>query len=309
MKGLTIKKPESEAYWTTLYYGPRGSGKTLHQARETLDILRYLNSLYNARPELKRAIVLTNQKLSNEVEEKYRGFIHYWADADDFHFCPRKDCWMGKKQHRLHGAYLIFDDISTILPADQWNMTPIWMRKTFLQARHFGVRILANLQDPVAVDINFRRCVDIAYKFKKIWGSKDPDETKVPVKRIFGIYRRRKVEAQILWRVGDLPEQTIRLLLQQKEEENKQLKEMGRELEIVYDDNWRGTYHIFNTSGKFIFWRCASTATYDTLQDVKEYEPQGFFHKELRCIDPSHNHEDPEAENYCSYKKVYHELV
>jgi hypothetical protein len=304
-----MRKPETEKYWTTLYYGRRGSGKTLHQALETVRILTYLRKLYAYHPDLKPAIVLTNQKLSDEVEEEFGVSIYYWSDADDFHFCPRENCWMGVKKHRLHGAYLIFDDISTILPSDQWNMTPIWMRKTFLQARHFGIRILANLQDPFAVDINFRRCVDVAFKFTKLYGNPDPDETKLPVKRIFGIYRRRRVDAETLWRYGDLPEQTIRLMLNEREEESEKLKKMGKEMDIVYDDSWRGSYHVYNESGKFLFWRVASTRTYDTLQDVKEYEPRGFLHRELRCIDPAHDHENPDAPNYCGHKKVIHELV
>lgn len=306
-----IKKPETDKNWTTIYYGQRGSGKTLHQSREVLNILKYLKKLYYNRPELPHAIVFTNSKLSPTIENDYKDYLHYWDEPDDFRFCPRKNCWKGKTKHRLHGAYLIFDDLANILPAANWNNTPMWLKKIFLQGRHFGIRCLANCQDPFSVDVNFRRCIDLAYKFAKIWGNPDPDETKPPLKYIFGIYRRRKIDSETLWRYGDLPEQTIRMLMLQKEQENDQLKKMGKEMEIVIDDSWRGSYHLFNRTGKFLFglFNISATNVYDTLQDIQEYEPQGYLHKEFKCIDPRHNHTDPKAANYCDFKKVKHELV
>jgi len=304
-----IKKPESDQNWTTIYYGARGSGKTLHQSRETLNILKYLVLLYEKRPDLKHAIVFTNSKFADWVEEKYKGYIYYWDEPEDFRYCPRKDCWKGKKKHRLHGCYLIFDDLANILPASNWNNTPMWMKKIFLQGRHFGIRCLANCQDPFGIDINFRRCIDKAYKFTKLFGNSDPDETKIPVRIVFGMYRRRKVDSEILWRYGDLPEQTIRQILNSRDEENKALKEAGREMEIVYDDSWRGSYHLYNRKGRLLGMNIGSTEIYDTLQDVQEYEPSGFLHKEIHCIDPRHNHTDPKAPNYCGHKKIIHELI
>ena len=306
-----ISKPESDKHWTTIYYGARGSGKTLHQSREVLNILKYLKRLYEKYPSLNKAIVFTNSKLSEKIEKEFDGYIYYWDDPDDFRYCPRKNCWKGNKKHRIHGCYLVFDDLANILPSNNWNNTPMWLKKIFLQGRHFGIRCLANCQDPFSVDINFRRCIDMCYKFTKMFGNPDPDETKPAVKYIFGLYRRRKIDAETLWRYGDLPEQTIRMLLQQKEAENEQLKEMGKEMEIIYDDSWRGSYHLFNKTGKFFFgwFNISATEIYDTLQDIQEYEPQGFLHKEIRCIDPRHNHTDPKAPNYCGHKKVIHELI
>lgn len=293
-------RPECEKYWTTLYYGARGSGKTLHQAKECLKILKYLKNLYLKKPDLKQAILFTNQKFSDKIEKLYPEYLYYWADADALKNCPRKNCWRGKKEHRLHGAYVIIDDISTLLPPDEWRNVPLWFRKTFFQARHFGIRILANAQDPFAIDVNFRRCVDVAYKFSKLFGTKDPDETKPRLKYIFGFYRRRKINAMTLWQYGDLDEQTIRMLMINKEQENEQLKKMGKEFDIVLTDNWRGSYHLF---------RKKHCEIYDTLQDIPEYKPKGFLHSELHCIDPKHNHTDPKALNYCKFKKIDHQLI
>jgi len=296
-----VKRPELEKYWTTIYYGAKGSCKTLHQGKETLNVLEYLERLYKRNPQLKSAIVLTNQKFSADIEARFLNkYLFYWEDAEDFQDCPRVNCWRGDYSHRLHGVYLIFDDMATILPADSWNDTPLWLRKCFSQARHFGIRVLANLQDPFSCDINFRRYVDVAYKFTKIIGTRDPDETKKPIKHIFGIYRRRRIPAENLWRFGDLPEQTIRLMALQKEELNDKLKDAGKQFSIVYDDSWRGSYHYFTKK---------DTRIYDTQQDIKEWSPLGYTHREFKCIDENHNHEDKTAPNYCGYKKVTHELI
>lgn len=321
-KGTVIKKPDAQKVWTSIYYGARGSCKTLHQSFETEKNLIYFKKLYAKYPKLHPAIIFTNSKLSAPLEKEYKEFIYYWDDPEDFRYCPRKNCWKGKKKHRLHGVLLIFDDVGNILPANNWNNTPMWMKKIFMQGRHFGIHVLANMQDPFSVDINFRRCIDVAYKFTKIMGNLDPDETKPEVKRIFGIYRRRKIDAETLWRYGDLPEQTIRMMLEQREEENEQLKKAGKEMKIVYDDSWKGSYHIFNRTGSFFFgwFKIASTSVYDTLQDVQEYEPKGFICKEIKCIEKSHVHPwdypeiDPkelkrEHSNYCDYVKKVYELV
>ena len=41
VKIFGVAKPECEKHWTTLYYGDRGSCKTLHQGKETIHIIKY----------------------------------------------------------------------------------------------------------------------------------------------------------------------------------------------------------------------------------------------------------------------------
>jgi hypothetical protein len=254
-----------------------------------------LDNLYERRPQLKPAIVFSVQKFSEQIEKKYLGrLLYYWTDAKDLRYCPRKNCWRGKQKHRLHGCYLIFDDVATILPADNWNRTPIWLRKTFAQARHFGVRILANLQDPFSVDINFRRYTDMAFRFQKLFGTKDPDETKAPIKHIFGIFIRRKIKAEWLWKFGDMSNEEISVMRARQEQEKKIT---GTN---IFRYIWKSSFHWFFRKDCEI---------YDTTQDVPEYNPTGYEHHELRCIDPEHNHDDPNAPNYCGFKKITHEIV
>lgn len=290
-----IKVPETEKWWTTLYYGPRGSGKSYHQAKVAQQILKYWDWLYWKFPDLKPAIMMSVQKFSPDLEKEYlRKRLFYWTDARDLRYCPRPDCWRGKTRHRLHGAYILFDDMATILPADHWQNTPVWFRKMFSQARHFGIRILANCQDPFSVDINFRRYVDMAFKFRKGMATRDPDETRPKLKFVFGIYHRRKIRAEWLWKLGDMSEDEIEMFKLKQ----KQMSEITGS--HFFKDVWRASVHFITRRG---------TEIYDTTQDVPEYRPKGYAHHELRCIDPTHNHNDPKAPNYCGYKKVFHEVV
>lgn len=285
-----MSKPLLEYAWTTLFYGPRGACKSLHSARTIVETLFWLDKFYGKNPMLPRAILMSNQKLSEEYEELWLGKdLFYWEDLDQLHYCPRENCFMGKEPHRLHGAYIVFDDISTILPPDSWSTTPLWLRKMFSQARHNGVRILANCQDPMAVDINFRRYVDVAYKFQPVWKTRDPDPTKKPIKSIFGIYHTRFIEASMLWLIGDKPEQQIRVQIIAEEKLHDKLDEQGEAHNIVYDDTWSGKYHLFFRK---------HTQIYDTHQNVKEYIAKGYKHTEYKCLDP-----------HCKYKHVKHELI
>jgi len=336
LRRMLLQKPETLRRWTTIYYGDRGGGKTLHQSKETLNILRYLTKLYRLFPKLPHKIVFTNQHIAQKVLDvygengKYGNLIYHWEECEDFHYCPRKNCWRGRKKHLLHGAILVFDDVSIILDPRNWPNTPNWLQKYFFLGRHFSINMLASLVNPLAVDISFRRCVDMAYQFTKFFGSRDPDETLPGIKTIFGIYRRRKVDAKTLWSQGDLPEQTIRLMLLEREEREKALRESGHSMDIVEDTSWFGSYHIFTRTGKFwpfgfklfgymFFKPVASTEIYDTLQNVKEFEPKGLLCDEIRCIDPKHVHpwDEPNTPilelkkrpNFCDKIKRVYEVV
>lgn len=322
------KTPESEKWWTIIYYGARGSGKSLHQAKLCLDIFDYLKRIYSPKKKnrpIHQAIIYSIQRFNKTVEDEHlvfkfgnkietdpdgnktfvandaikrvhnpAGNLYYWNDARDLRYCPRIVCWRGQQKHRLHHAYLIIDDMATILPADNWQSTPIWMRKMFAQARHFGIRCIANMQDPFSVDINFRRYTDMAFRFRKIMGSPDPDETKPKIKHIWGIYTRRKIKAELLWKIGDMPEEDIKAM--RAREKQRASVDGGYKM----SDLWKATPHWI---GKKV------TSIYDTTQDVPEYHPTGYEHRELGCIDPNHNHFDKKAPNYCGYSKVIHTLI
>lgn len=265
------RKPSCVKNWTTLYYGARGSGKSLHQAREMLGLLRYLEKLYRKRPYLHRAIIFTNQKLNADLEDLYLNKdVFYFNDNDleTLHFCPRKNCWRGNQPHKLHGCYLFIDDVSNMIPATDWARCPLWLKKLFIKGRKFGVHIVATLVDPFDLIIQMRRSSDIALKFRPLWKTRDPDETMPGLKWVFGWYLCRKISTDLLWKYGDLPEQIIQLRQIETEQLHQRLEEMDKAYAIVYDDSWAGTIHFFNRSGKFLWLNVSSTKTYDTLQDV-----------------------------------------
>ena len=134
----------------------------------------------------------------------------------------------------------------------------------------------------------------MAFRFRKIIGSPDPDETKKPVRHIWGWYSRRKIKAEWLWKFGDMTDDEIKAF---REKQKQQQKVDGRG---SFRDMWRGSLHYIWPS---------VTRIYDTTQDVPEYKPKGYEHEELGCIDPKHDHEDKKAPNYCGFKKVNHYLV
>ena len=272
-----MKAPACTNNWTSLYYGPRGSCKTLHQARELVTLLRYLQKLYNKYPRLHRAIIITNQKLSPELERLYLNREVFYFDDDNLEtlrYCPRHGCWRGTELHKLHGAYLFIDDISNMLPATDWATTPKWLKKMMIKGRKFGIHLVMTTVDAFDVVLPIRRCTDTCYKFRNIWKTRDPDETKPALKHIFGWYQRRRISADMLWKYGDLPEQMIQLRKIAQEEMHERLRQMDKAYAVVYDDSWAGSVHMFNRSGRFPNWRwlrglkISSTDTYDTLQDV-----------------------------------------
>lgn len=272
-----MKSPNCSHYWTSDYYGPRGTCKSIHAVRELVATLRWLHKLYTKKPGLHRAIVLTNFKLSEELERTYLGRDLFYFDDDDLEtlrWCPREACWRGPEKHKLHGAYVFVDDVSNLLPAQDWASVPPWLRKMLIKGRKAGLHFVFTMVDAFDQPIQLRRCTDVAYRFRNRWKTRDPDETMPPLKHIFGWYQRRRVNADMLWKYGDLPEQVIQLRKIQQEELHEKLREMEKAYAIVYDDSWAGAIHFFNRSGRFPNWRflrglrVSSTDNYDTHQDV-----------------------------------------
>jgi hypothetical protein len=294
-------KPESLRYWGVLYFGERGCGKTLHQSWEIIKVIQYWSYIWKKYPHIRHGIILSNQILSEAAMKEIGKYtiekvFYHFDDGEDMQFCPRINCWRGKDKHMLHGALIVLDDIATFLPSDGWQSTPLWMRKQWTQAQHLGLHFLFNCQVPTSYDIHARQATAIAFKFHKIIGSARPDETALPIRYIWGWYRRYKIKAYWLWQYGNMePEQIA------------DLKEGLKEIEeiTVKPSAFSG---IYNYSIHWISRK--KSERYDTLQDVKEYEPQGYIgKKEYDCIDETHNHTEKGLDNYKAFKKADHILV
>jgi hypothetical protein len=235
---------------------------------------------------------VSNQKFNKDLEGKYLNWrLFYWESIQQLKFCPRDNCWKqeyetkGKKQvkiqHSLHDSYIIIDDAATIIPADGWQDLPRWFRKMWAQAGHNGNHAIANIQDPVSCDINFRRYTDLCFKFQKVMGNKRPEAAKPPVKRIWGIYTSREVPAEELWIHGDKSEQEILQERADQEEKENAAKEAGKKIVRVGQRAWKRRFHLI---------RKRDTELYDTLQNVPAYMPNSLEHIELTCIDPNCKH-------------------
>ncbi len=290
--------PFWEKHLTTLFYGPRSQGKSLHQAKTVKKILEWLEALYRFYPTLPQSVVVSNQKFNAEIEGKYLGKrLYYWENIQQLKFCPRVDCWKDeyteqpqrakkgvpqpprkvKTQHRLHDCYIIMDDAATIIPADGWQDLPIWFRKMWAQAGHNGIHAIANIQDPVSCDINFRRYTDIAFKFNKVMGNKRPEAGKPPVNFIWGIYTSREIAAEELWMFGDKSEREIEQEQIDRKEQESLAREAGRKIAKSATRTWNRRYHLI---------RKKDTEIYDTLQNIPAWMPNSLEHIELNCIDP-----------------------
>lgn len=313
-------RPYWEKHLTTLFYGPRSNGKSLHQAKAAVSILKYLDDLYLAYPKLNQAIMVSNQKFNPAIEKKYLGWrLFYWESIQQLKNCPRKPCWKDeevidkygptpianprrvakglaikkpvpldpkyiplplkvetRKSHPLHDCYMLIDDAATIIPADGWQDLPIWFRKVFAQAGHNGVHVLANIQDPVSCDINFRRYVDLCYKINKVMGNRRPEAGKPPVKTIWGVYTSREIPAEELWKNGDKTEAEIQQEKIDRDAQHAIAVQAGQSVVKIVNNNWKRRYHLI---------RRRDTEIYDTLQNVPAYMPNSLEHIELKCID------------------------
>lgn len=286
--------PFYEKHLTTLFYGPRSQGKSLHQAKTAYAILQRLDALYRFYPDLPQAIMVSNQKFNATIEAKYLNWrLFYWENIQQLKACPRPTCWKDefelnkkgertkKKAHPLHDSYILIDDAATIIPADGWRDLPLWFRKMWAQAGHNGNHALANIQDPVSCDINFRRYTDLCFKFQKVMGNKRPEASKPPVNTVWGIYTSREVPAEELWIHGDKSEEEIQQERLDREEKENIAKEAGKKIVRVGQRAWKRRFHLI---------RKRDTELYDTLQNIPAWMPNTLDHQELRCIDPKCKH-------------------
>lgn len=237
--------------WITLTFARPGHGKSLDTARTVQKLFNTYKYVEKKYPSLPRRVLLCNLKLSPKVEELYlNNHLLYWENPRQLRYCLREHCWIKETQHGTHDVDIVIDELANYAPSDGWKDLPRWLRKLFAQHRHRGIRIYANTQDYMAIDINFRRMVAKAYEVQKIIGSRDISATLPPVKYIWGIVIKREFDP------GQIEMMGINAPLERK-----------------------GLPKIFFISKKLI-------EMYDTTQDLPEYMPDALEHLKFQCIDP-----------------------
>lgn len=267
-----------------LTYGAKGSGKSLTQAKDALDIFASYDATDKKYPDLSKRIYFGNQKFNEEIEKKYLGKrLYYWTNAKQLRWCPRTDCWKGKELHPVHDTDIAHDEISKDLPAGSWADTPKWFRQIFSHLRKRGNRYFANTQVYEDIDIAFRRQIDVAYKIKKIWGSGDITAS-LPVPEHYwfffpfpcGIISRKEFPPSLLeW---------------ERDPEKREIKSGD-----------------FEGQSELIFIRKRYVEAYDTKGEIPAYKPDTLEHVDLWCENDNcekHGRNNPDAKPKVEHYKI-----
>lgn len=161
-------------------FGDVGSGKSLAQADQTLLLLEQSVKI-EKKYKLPKREIWTNAPMNKQITEKYKDRLRYWKNPLDMVFVDDQ-----RKIIRTNFDCL-WDEIAVEIPSDKWKETDPEIRRFFAQHRKRGIRIWANTQDYMMVDINARRMATHVYQVHKIIGSRDPSPTLPPLKKIWGM--------------------------------------------------------------------------------------------------------------------------
>jgi len=165
-----------------------GGGKSLFQAW----LIRYfLTKEYPRRrrqyPDLPDRYVLTNAHVLPPKKE-FMLDVKYWNEASDLKFCHRANCFKDKKAHMIHDCDVFIDEIANILPAEDWSLTPYWLRDLFSQHRKRGLRIFYASQDYKGYVItHVRRMTKVVYMPYIIFKSRDLTASLPPPRFVHGL--------------------------------------------------------------------------------------------------------------------------
>lgn len=170
-----------------IFQGLPGSGKSLKLAQTVISLFyrnyfdykkaikKYEKDVLND-PSItppKKRLVYTNLKMSNEIEEHFKGGFIYWTDLREL--TPLRDC------------DVVIDEVATYFDARLWETLSLEMRRWLSQHRKFGIEVYGTTQDFAQVDKAFRRLTSNLLHLRKIFGSRDISATKAPPKFIYGL--------------------------------------------------------------------------------------------------------------------------
>jgi len=170
-----------------IFTGLPGSGKSHETARLCVDLL-YRNRKWYEKSGTLRPVV-SNLKMCKEIEDEFgfgteNSFLYYWTESDEL--------------PKIVNSDVLWEEMGVIVDSRNWENMPLELRRWLAQHRHRGVDIYGNVQDLADVDIAVRRLCANAYTLKKIIGSRDPHPTSPPVKYIWGIVLKFKVDPRKL---------------------------------------------------------------------------------------------------------------
>jgi hypothetical protein len=227
-----------------LFYGKKGSGKSLYQAYLVLKLIKSYYKVEKKFPKLSHRKLYINQPLSKEFEKKElydkktnpTGHLIYWTNPEQL--------------YNVRDADILWDEIGKDLPAGAWTDTPKDLKQVFSHLRKRGNRIFANTQVYEDIDISFRRQIDAAWRIKKMFGNRDISASLPPPKRIWGVVKLRPFNPEVLEVLRDEVKRT-------------ELEDTG--------------------FPKFIFIRNKLVNLYDTTAELPPYQPNKLKEIILTC--------------------------
>lgn len=246
-----------------LNYGKKGAGKSLTQAVDSVGLLKEYAKTEKKYPQLKKRILFSSQKLSNEIEKKELHIhLYYWSSIDQLRYCPRIDCWKTKDQgkHPLHDADIMHDEISKDFPAGSWADTPKWVKQLFSHVRKRGLRYIANTQAVLDCDISFKRQLDFVYHIRRIIGSRDVTATLPDPEFIWGLIMKQEEPVDIVLHEADPIAAKTKI---------ERFKE-------IYGGLFIPEFYLISRK---------NVGYYDTHEEIPAWKPDRLEHIELFCDD------------------------
>lgn len=163
-----------------IFTGKEDSGKSYLMAVQAYEIV-YRNSRWYNRTGVKRPIYssLYFSKEFVKWAEDMNVPIFYWHSLAEI--------------QGLRDADLFIDEIGTYFDSRLWTDLSLSMRRWLAQTSKVGVDIYGTAQDFAQVDKAFRRLVSELWHVVKIVGSRRPSPTKPPVKRIWGVCSKERL--------------------------------------------------------------------------------------------------------------------
>lgn len=164
-----------------LTIGLPGSGKSLVNSKLFRRLLRRNMGWYKRTKQIR--YVYSNIKVSEKWEKNHPGaaqFVKYWDNPMDLIVLKDVD--------------VIWDEIARHLDSRDWKDLNPKFKKWIQEHDKLGIEIYANSQSPMQVDVMFRRNCEQVYRVYKLFGSRRPSPTKLPVRFIWGLLLIRRLK-------------------------------------------------------------------------------------------------------------------
>lgn len=290
--------------WFIIIFAPPGNCKSLEEnrivyklVREYYRIEKKYKKLY-ASKTMRPRFAFVNEPLTDHIQYRFLkkrrdpalfekaftdGHLRYWKQPEDIRYCPLKEkCWrvtegyktrsgkieFDKPAHDTHDCDIFCGEGATLFPATMKNAAddmPLWMKAMIAQHRHRSIRFILLTQDFMGINIAARRCTWEAWAMEKVIGSRDPSPSLPPVKFIWGIYSKRKIDPDLVKKEAA----EVRLLIKTEAGKKKDEKDVKMKLIGAPRYHWISRF------------KCS---LYDTLAKVEELKIiREIEHIEVRC--------------------------